>query len=187
MPFTSKKVVKLCSSDDKLDALVRTTVAVTQVSGGSALNVLPQKAEAWLDVRLLHGDDDGNMLRYIEDMVSDLGITAEEMECEPPSPVSEYRCEQFALIKSCIQGVFGKVRVVPSLVTSSKSVRQYERFCPNVYRFSPFSLTPLDQNRIHGIDEGVRVDSLGLAVSFYRELLLKSSVSIPHDREETDE
>ena len=181
MPFTSKKVIKLCSADDKLGALVRTTVAVTQVSGGSALNVLPQTAEAWLDVRLLHGDDGGDMLRYIEDMVSDLGITAEQIDYEPPSPVSEYRNERFALIKSCIQDVFGKVRVVPSLVTSSKSVRQYERFCANVYRFSPFSLTPLDQNRIHGVDEGVRVDSLGLAVSFYRELLLKSSVSARED------
>ena len=186
MPFTSGKVIKLCSKDVRLNALVRTTVAVTRALGGSAANVLPQAARAWLDVRLLHGDDGDDMLRYIEDMVSDLDITVERLDCEPPSPVSEHQCEQFALIKSCVHGVFGKVRVIPALVTSSGSVRQYERFCSNVYRFSPFSLTPMDQNRIHGVDEGVRVDSLGTAIAFYRELLLKSSVFIPEETESAD-
>lgn len=175
MPFTTGNVIKLCSKDVMLDALVRTTIAVTRVSGGSSANVLPHTAQARLDVRLLHGDDGESVLRFIMDMVQDLGVSVERIECNPPSPVSEHKCEQFSLIKSCVHDVFGKVRVVPALVTSSKSARQYERFCDHIYRFSPFALTPLDQNRIHGVDEGVRVDSLGLAVSFYRELLLKFS------------
>jgi len=171
LPLTKRSVIKLCTKDNRLNPLVRSTVAAVRIEGGSSGNMLPDTASAYLDIRLLHGDSGGDMLQFIRDMVSDLGVLAEEVDMIPPSDISESKSEQFTHVKQCIREVFGSVRVSPSLAITSTSSRQYERFCPYVYRFSPFSLTPVDQGRLHGRGEGVRVDSLGLAISFYKELI----------------
>jgi carboxypeptidase PM20D1 len=173
LPLTKRKVLRLCTRDNRLNPLVRSTVAAVRIEGGSSGNMLPVSANAYLDIRLLHGDSGSDMLQFIRDMVSDLGVLAEEIDMIPPSDVSEMKSEQFISIKDCVRGVFGSVRVSPALTTTSTSSRQYERFCPYVYRFSPFSLTPVDQGRLHGRGEGVRADSLGLAISFYKELILR--------------
>jgi len=173
MPLTKEKVIRLCTGDSRLNPLVRSTVAAVRIEGGSSGNTLPDSASAYLDIRLLHGDGGGDMLQFIRDMVSDLGVLAEEADMMPPSEVSPRDCGQFAQIKDCVREVFGSVKVSPSLAVTSTSSRQYERFCPYVYRFSPFALTPADMARLHGRGEGVRVDSLGLAVSFYKELITR--------------
>lgn len=173
LPITKKDVIRLCTKDPRLNSLVRSSIAAVKIEGGSSGNVLPNKACAFLDIRLLHGDSSSAMLQFIRDMVSNLGVLAEEVDTIQPSVISEHKCEQFAHIKDCIKEVFGSTKISPSLVITSTCSRQYERFCPNVYRFSPFPLTPIDQGRLHGRGEGVRVDSLGLAVAFYRELIIK--------------
>lgn len=173
LPVTKRDVIRLCTGDTRLNSLVRSTVAAVKIEGGSSGNVLPNSACAFLDIRLLHSDSGSAMLQFIRDMVSNLGVLAEEVDLIPPSEISEHKCEQFAHIKDCVKEVFGSTKISPSLVITSTCSRQYERFCANVYRFSPFSLTPIDQGRLHGRGEGVRVDSLGLAVAFYRELIVK--------------
>jgi carboxypeptidase PM20D1 len=171
LPFTKRDVIKLCTKDNRLNPLVRSTVAAVRIEGGNSGNMLPDTANAYLDIRLLHGDSGNSMLQFIRDMVSDLGVLAEEVDMIPPSDISSSDVEQFAHVKKCVREVFGSVRVSPSLTPTSTGSRQYERFCPCVYRFSPFPLTPVDQGRLHGRGEGVRVDSLGLAISFYKELI----------------
>ncbi|MCL1820193.1 MAG: M20/M25/M40 family metallo-hydrolase [Oscillospiraceae bacterium] len=173
LPLTNKTLIKLCSNEERLNPLVRSTVAAVRFDGGSSGNVLPGEASAFLDIRLLHGDSGEGILQFIRDMVSGLGVFAEDIGTVPPSDISERKCEQFNVVKECILDVFGSIEISPSLTITSTCSRQYEQFCPFVYRFSPFTLTPVDQSRLHGRGEGVRVDSLGLAISFYRELIEK--------------
>ncbi|MCL2084270.1 MAG: peptidase dimerization domain-containing protein, partial [Oscillospiraceae bacterium] len=172
LPLTTKRALKLCAEDDKLNALIRTTFAVTQVEAGCASNVLPQSAQAQMDVRLLHGDTCDGVLKFIGDLVSDLGVEVSALECEEPSDVSDFNTPQFKSIQRCVRNVFGNIKVTPALLTGNSDARRYGQYCGQIFRFSPFVLTPLDQNRPHAADEGVRTDAMGLAVCFYRELIL---------------
>ncbi len=174
LPFTTRQLLRLCALDPKLDALVRTTIAVTTATAGSNVNVLPLEARMQMDIRLLQGDNSDDVLRYLQDLVSDLDVTLRMIHATEPSVLAPYEEEPFDILRTCVKDVFGGVNVVPSLISTMSDAVHFERFATHVYRFAPFSLTQLDLQRLHAVDEGVRIDSLGLAVTFYRELLLRT-------------
>ncbi len=171
-------------------AWVRTTIAPTMLSAGKAFNVLPGKAEAMLNIRLLPGDDPEDILRYLRDLFSGLGVSVMAMSIEEPSKISEYVGEAFRAVSSSVRIVFGDVPVVPSLMTAATDARRYENFSDCVYRFFPFVLGEEELAGIHGVDEHVSIEALGRAVLFYRELIgrmagqRKSSLELTVDGEE---
>lgn len=164
-------VLKELSKEPKPNAMIRTTVAPTMSRSGSAPNVLPDRAEAVLNARLLHGEDENALLTYLRDLTSDLGVQVEMTMGVKPSAVSDYKGESFAALSESICEVFGKGPVAPSLFAGATDARHYEPFCGSVFRFMPFILAPDDHESIHGVNERVMVDALGAAVGFYRDLI----------------
>ncbi len=152
-------------------AWVRSTMAPTMSNAGRALNVLPPKAEATLNIRLLHGDTGEDLLQYLRVLFGGLGVSVMSMSINEPSKVSDYSGEPFQAIKHSILEVFGKVPVVPALMTAATDARKYENFSDCVYRFSPYVLGPADRAGVHGVDECISAESLGLAVDFYQEVV----------------
>lgn len=151
-------------------ALVRTTMAVTMGKSGTAANVLPSSAEAVVNIRLLHGESSDTVIRYLQDLVGDLGVTVEPERVQEASQLSDYKGELFSTLTQSIQEIFGPVPVVPYLMCGGTDAHKYETFSAHVYRFCPFVLTEDEHKRMHNTDEHVRVDALGSAVLFYRDL-----------------
>ena len=151
-------------------ALVRTTIAATMSSCGTATNVLPSGAEAILNIRLLHGETAQDIVQYLRDLTHDLGVKVEAIRINEASQVSDYHGEMFAELSKSIQAAFGPVSVVPNLMLGGTDAAKYEKFSSCVYRFCPFVLSPQERGRIHNIDEAVSVEALGTAAAFYENL-----------------
>jgi carboxypeptidase PM20D1 len=153
------------------DAVLRTTVAVVRLESGIKENVLPATARAEVNLRIAPGET----ARGTVDRVRRVAGPGVEVRPIPggwdPSPVSDPRSDDFALLARVIRGAFPGSVVAPGLVLGATDSRHYAGIAGAIYRFSPITVGPEDLARIHGRDERLPVKDLGAMVRFYAALI----------------
>jgi carboxypeptidase PM20D1 len=155
------------------NALARTTSAVTMVSGGIKENVLPQRAEALVSMRLLPGDSVQKVCAHARRVITDPRVQLEAVAAGTweASPISDTSSPEYESLRDTIRRVFGGVAVAPFLAVGATDSRRFTALCPNVFRFSPYILDKNDIRSIHGANEHISLDTLARMVQFYVELL----------------
>lgn len=154
-------------------ALVHTTQAITILRAGIKDNVIPSKALAIINYRLLPGDEPDEILARAKRIVNDtmVKITIHEAFSSPASPVSDYKHANFTYLQRSINSVFPDALVSPYLVLGATDGRYYYALTDRVYRFMPILMHPQDIPRLHGINERISVEDYQKAVKFYYSLL----------------
>jgi carboxypeptidase PM20D1 len=146
------------SQTPTLNALARTTTAVTVIHGGQHEGTLPGHAEAFVNFRLLPGDSPEFVLDQTRKAVNDVRVECEFREGAPsipPSFISDHRSPDFMKLHRVIRQVFPGVVVAPGLAVVATDSRHFEAVADNIYRFLPVQLQVEDLQRIHGIDERI--------------------------------
>jgi len=174
-----KSVLQRLNAAPTMNAMIRTTQAVTMVSGGIKDNILPQKASAVVNFRLFPGDSLRMVYEHTVDAVGDLpvkirpyvGETLEGKAGWEASPMSDPQATQFSLVSRQLRKVFQDMAVSPYLVVAATDSRYYSVICPAVYRIMPVLITSADLERPHGVNERLSVENCGRMVTFYVELL----------------
>jgi carboxypeptidase PM20D1 len=155
-----------------LNALTRTTTAVTVFQAGQQDNVLPGHAEALINFRLLPGQGPQVALDHVQRVMDDPRIKLELRDgANPPSSVSDHRSPEFLAIARAIRQTFPEAVVAPGLAVVATDSRHYEPLADNIYRFLPVQLPVEDLKRIHGIDERISVENYRRMVAFMVRLL----------------
>jgi carboxypeptidase PM20D1 len=169
--FTSRAVATMMSRSPTTDALIRTTTAVTMLSGGVKSNVLPQESWAVVNFRILPGDTVADVLDHVRGLVADdIGIeTYGEMLAEP-STFSATEGDAWDAVASTIAETFPEAVVAPWILTGATDSRYYAGFADEIYGFAPFT-TNVEFSGIHGTDERVRLADAERAVSFFARLV----------------
>jgi carboxypeptidase PM20D1 len=169
-------VERLLASRPSSNALIRTTAAVTVVSGGVKPNVLPQTAAAIVNFRILPGDTVEGVLEHVRRVVGP-GIDVHPLPGtfrSEPSALSDPDSSSFRLIADVIEDVFSGVAVAPWILMGATDSRHFAPIADNVYRFAPFTMTPDDMGRVHGTGERIRLADADRAVTFYSELIRRA-------------
>lgn len=154
-------------------ALVRTTVAVTELQGSAGPNVAASSARARLDVRIALGETVDRTVARLRRIIGDKKVVLEVVQSSEPSEVSPTDSQQFALLSEAIGASYPDAVVVPYVLPAASDSRTFTPISDHVYRFSPFVLSRAQRQSIHGVGEHLSVDSLGRGVHFYREVLRK--------------
>ena len=89
-------------SGGEMNALVRTTVAFTQMEGSSARNVIPPEAKMVSNIRLNPADSVASALAYLEKTVNDPAVEITSLESFEPSPVSETGCDAWEKVAAAV-------------------------------------------------------------------------------------
>ncbi len=152
-------------------ALVRTTVAATVQSGGTAANVLPSQASADLNLRIALGETVPGTVRRLRRRIRDPLVTIEVLEGSPPSPESATDNAPFALLADALSVSHPGVPAVPYVMMAATDSRHFHRFSPAVYRFAPLEMSNEQRASIHGVDESVEISALERGERFHRALL----------------
>ncbi|UNK70272.1 M20/M25/M40 family metallo-hydrolase [Microbacterium sp. H1-D42] len=169
VPFLTARVFAALGGEPA--ALVRTTVAPTMQSGGTAANVLPSQASATVNLRIALGETvDATILR-VRDRIGDPLVSIEVLEGSEPSPESATDNAQFALIAEALGVSHPDAPAVPYVMMAATDSRHFHRFTPAVYRFAPLEMSNAQRAAIHGVDENVEIAALERGELFHRVLL----------------
>lgn len=152
-------------------ALVRTTVAPTMQSGGTAANVLPSQASATVNLRIALGETTQQTILRVRRRVRDPLVKVEVIEASEPSPESSTENAQFALLAEALGISHPGVPAVPYVMMAATDSRHFHRFSPAVYRFAPLEMSNAQRASIHGVDENVEIAALMRGERFHRALL----------------
>lgn len=171
---------KRLAKSNFLNAMIRTTTAPTISKAGEKDNVLPARAEAVVNFRLLPGDDLKGVYEMVRDRIGDPRVEIKPFEGETlegdsgwdPSPVADIESPYFSQISELIKAAFPDALVSPFLVLGGTDARHYAPITDNAFRFTPVQVSQEDlHRRVHGVDERLSIENCAKMVAFYIALI----------------
>ena len=159
------------SSGGEMNALMRTTVAFTQMEGSSARNVIPPEAKMVANMRLNPSDTVASALAYLKKTVHDDAVEITALEGSEPSRISEVNCPAWDKVASAVASTWRGSIVAPYLMVQCSDSRHWGRLSDHVYRFSAMDLSAEERATIHGNNERIRLETISKAVEFYIRLM----------------
>jgi acetylornithine deacetylase/succinyl-diaminopimelate desuccinylase-like protein len=142
-----------------LRAMFQDTLSVTMLQAGFKPNVIPARAEATLDIRVLPD-------RSAEEVVSEIRQNL------PPGPfslkviqsieasLSPVENEFFQCLKKTAEQFFPQALLLPGIFPGFTDSRCFRRLGMACYGWIPAMLEAEDIGRIHGVDERIRIQDL---------------------------
>lgn len=170
--LTSSFLIDQLDSDRLTRPMVTTTTAVTMFNAGVKENVIPQRAEAKVNFRLLPGDTKATLIEDVKDIINDPEVQVSASDANVIPRVADMNAPGYALIKQAAAEALPDAEVVPGLLIATTDTKHYEDLCENVYHFQPMFLSLNEAGGIHGTNERIKVadylDSLKLAEATLR-------------------
>lgn len=159
-------------SGGEMNALMRTTVAFTQMQGSQASNVIPPSASMVSNIRLNPEDSIESAKAYLRSIVNNNKITIRESStATEPSRISRTDCSGWDRVKKAVSGTWKGCIVAPYLMVQASDSRHYGRISDRVYRFSAQDMTREEMHLTHGNNERIRTEVIGRACEFFIRLM----------------
>jgi acetylornithine deacetylase/succinyl-diaminopimelate desuccinylase-like protein len=159
-PRRAEAGAKVLSCIPVFNAVLRNGISPTVVAGGTQFNVIPASAEAVLNVRTLPGHSVDKVVNRLRAIVSEPGVSIEITQRGEEAPASDPGSEMFAAIAETAQELDPKMAVVPYLSTGVTDSARLRHLGVKAYGVLPFPMLQVDEERMHGADERVPLESL---------------------------
>jgi carboxypeptidase PM20D1 len=155
------------------NALVRTTGTPTIFHSGIKDNVVPTRAEATINFRILPGETSSEVLDYMSKVISDDRVKIEIIKDKfyEPAPVSPSDNQGFNYIFTALKQIYPETVVSPAMMLASSDGKFFSVVTPNIYRFVPCLVTSEDMVRIHGLNERYKIEDYIRGIGFYYQLI----------------
>lgn len=159
-----------------LNAMIRTTTAATMMEGSVARNVLPTRARAVVNFRMLPGHTSAQVLEYVRATVNDPRVEYDTSGKTQEAPaVSDPESVAFKTLHQTIREVFPSVLVAPALTTVTTDSPKYEEITENIFRFIPFRLDNEGLTLLHGVNERIGVENYLEIIRFFIQQIRNSA------------
>lgn len=142
------------------NAVLRNGISPTVVEGGMQFNVIPASAGGVLNVRTLPGHSIDKVVNRLRAIVTEPGVTIEITHRGEEAPASDPGSEMFRAIAEVAHELDPKMTVVPYLSTGVTDSARLRRLGVKAYGVLPFPMLQSDEERMHGNDERVPLESL---------------------------
>jgi carboxypeptidase PM20D1 len=153
-------------------AMLRTTTALTIVNAGNKENVLPGRAEATVNFRLLPGDSQADVMAHVKQTVaSDRFELVVLPGATEPSKVAPTSSASYRLIERTVRELFPGTVVAPGLMVGGTDSQHFADVSDHIYKFSPVRARPEDLPRFHGTNERIALANLAELIRFYHRLV----------------
>ena len=158
------------------NAMLRTTTALTIVGAGNKDNVLPGRAEATVNFRILPGDTRDGVMQHVHAAVAP-AVPADHLKVEAlpgakeASKVAPTGSIQYQVLNQTIREVFPDALVAPGLMVAGTDSVHYEPISDHIFKFSPIRAKGDDLSRFHGTNERLAVTNYADAIRFYHRLI----------------
>ncbi len=141
-------------------AQLKNTICLTVMNSGDKTNIIPAKAKAHLDCRILPGVELDEFVATIKERLGDdLDIEIEFLDSSIAN-ISPDDTEDYRVIESVFKDHWPNAVITPFMLTGGSDSRFFREKGINCYGILPGLFTLKDIDMIHGIDEKISVDNL---------------------------
>jgi acetylornithine deacetylase/succinyl-diaminopimelate desuccinylase-like protein len=161
---------KRLTSNPIFNAMVRNTISLTILRGGSKINVIPSEATGSLDCRLIPGSSKEDFLKEIKRRLGD-EIEVEVVSESRSLPPSRLNTDLFQAIQRFAAQNDPNCPVVPVLLSGATDSRFLREKGVITYDFCPFRLNETDLKTEHGNDERIALENLRFGMKMLVEVL----------------
>jgi acetylornithine deacetylase/succinyl-diaminopimelate desuccinylase-like protein len=158
------------TSNPIYNAMVRDTICLTILQGGSKANVIPSESTATLDCRLIPGSSKKSFLKEIKRRLGDEIEVEGKMEGNPvpPSPLDT---DLFRAIQRFATKNDPDCPVVPLLLPGATDSRFLRERGITTYDFCPFRLPEKEVLKAHANDERIALENLKFGMRAMVEII----------------
>ena len=156
---------------EETSAMVRTTQAVTELSGSAAPNVLAETATATINIRIATGSSVAEAVDHVRRSIRDDKVAITVTDASEPSPVSPTHGFAWELLSRAVDETYPGTIVTPYTQLGASDSRRFTGISDNVYRFSPFQLSKAQRGTLHAIDENIGVETWLRGIDFYERVV----------------
>jgi acetylornithine deacetylase/succinyl-diaminopimelate desuccinylase-like protein len=142
------------------NAVLRNGISPTILEGGSRFNVIPAAATVTLNVRTLPGESVDAVAARIESFLADPAVTVRVAERGMEAPASDPSSAMFDAMAATAHSLDPEMAVVPYLSTGVTDSARLRAIGVQCFGVLPFPMRQEDEERMHGHDERVPLDSL---------------------------
>jgi len=171
-PLAFRLARKALAGDPMLSAMLRDTLSVTVLSAGGKENVIPDKAEAILDARLLPGRDPDEFIAMLTRLIDDERVSIEAIQSPHPAAPSDPGSPFYEALAATLSTLVPGSVTVPMLTPGTTDSCHFRRKGVQCYGLFPAVITPGELARFHGIDERISIANLGLGTRIMYETLV---------------
>ncbi len=169
-------VKKQLEAGASTNAMLRTTTALTIVNAGNKENVLPGRADATVNFRLLPGTTRDDVMAHVKQTVANDRVSAERLPgSAEPSKVASTDSASYRLIERTIRELFPDTIVAPGLMVGGTDSQHFADVSDHIYKFSPVRAKPEDLPRFHGTNERITIANLAELIRFYHRLVQQAA------------
>ncbi len=162
------------TENPQISAMIRNTISCNVINAGAKVNVIPGFAEAYLDVRILPGEDPGQVVEELENLLDGYGVRV-ELTRNTLGNESPLDTADFEIIKEAVLKHYPDAVVVPSLLFGSSDSRYFRDRGVTAYGFCPFLVSMKDIKGVHGINEKISVDNLIKGAAVFQDTIKNMS------------
>jgi acetylornithine deacetylase/succinyl-diaminopimelate desuccinylase-like protein len=159
------------AADKLTNAILRDTVSLNVLKAGYKVNVIPERAEAEIDCRLLPETDANEFHRWLRERIADDRVKVETIESSPPSGVAPLVSPFYQAIANAVNRHVPGAAVFPLLMAGATDGRYFRQRGYAAYGFGPLILDRQDISRVHGIDERISAENLLLGIKMTRDIM----------------
>lgn len=168
--IVGRALYKVLKGKPKLSAMVSNTMSITIIKSGYKENVIPEEAEAILDIRILPGYDYYEIVEKLKNIVDDPRVSFEIISAYEPSE-SDPSSHILKKIEQALKLVYD-YPFFPIISTGFTDSRFFRKKGIQSYGILPFFLTEEEISTMHGVDERISIENMEIGTKLMVSMIL---------------
>lgn len=168
---SDQKAIATLSADPSMIGKIGTTCVVTTISGGHALNALPQRAEANINCRIFPGHPRASIMAELKKAAADPAIQFNDVSAgSVATDASPMRPDFITAMQKAAAIAFPGVPVIPAQSSGASDSMWFRSHHVPSYGMSPLFIKSSD-SFMHGLNERTPVSAIPPAVTFMTSIV----------------
>ncbi|MDC7125067.1 MAG: M20/M25/M40 family metallo-hydrolase [Spirochaetales bacterium] len=168
---------KVLAKSTTTNAMIRTSQSVNMINAGYKENVLPDRAECIVNLRIIPGETIESVKNRIEKVIDNPEIKVEISYGVKPNEAAKIKSldsPNFKTVCETVKEVWPEAVPAPYLMMGGSDSKNYDKVADDIFRFSPMIVDQKELDGMHGTNERISIENLENMVRFYVKMIKKS-------------